>query len=148
MEIFLGSLHPRSEAGCHLILQVDGRSDTPGRIITRRPAGPKEALLAPHGQEDRYEWLREPVLAGGDLPGWKASLTIMAPRFVVGEHVRWNSEAGEVEGVIRKVHTRNVDFHGYTRHCSVDDPQYEIESDKTGHIAMHKGSALHRISDA
>lgn len=70
----------------------------------------------------------------------------MTQRFSVGDHVRWNSEAGEVEGVIQKVHTGDVDFHGYTRHCSEDDPQYEIKSDKTDHIAMHKGRALHRIS--
>jgi hypothetical protein len=27
-------------------------------------------------------------------------------------------------------------------HASKDDPQYEIKSDKTDHIAAHKGSAL------
>jgi hypothetical protein len=27
-------------------------------------------------------------------------------------------------------------------HASVYDPQYEIKSDKTDHIAAHKGSAL------
>jgi Hypervirulence associated proteins TUDOR domain len=27
-------------------------------------------------------------------------------------------------------------------HASGDDPQYEIRSDKSDHIAMHKGSAL------
>ncbi|OMI88381.1 hypothetical protein BSZ07_18340 [Streptomyces sp. M1013] len=31
---------------------------------------------------------------------------------------------------------------GRTRHCSADDPQYEIRSDKTDHVAMHKGEAL------
>ena len=25
-----------------------------------------------------------------------------------------------------------------------DDPQYEIKSDKTDHVAVHKGSALHK----
>ncbi|MDN5762579.1 MAG: DUF2945 domain-containing protein [Microlunatus sp.] len=28
------------------------------------------------------------------------------------------------------------------RRCSEDDPQYEITSDKTDHVAMHKGDAL------
>ncbi len=27
-----------------------------------------------------------------------------------------------------------------------DEPQYEIKSDKTDHIAMHKGTALHKIN--
>jgi len=33
----------------------------------------------------------------------------------------------------------------YTHHASADDPQYEIKSDKTDHVAMHKGTALHKI---
>jgi hypothetical protein len=32
-------------------------------------------------------------------------------------------------------------------HASADEPQYEIKSDKTDHIAMHKGSALRKLSD-
>ncbi|NEC69860.1 DUF2945 domain-containing protein [Streptomyces sp. SID9727] len=62
--------------------------------------------------------------------------------FAVGDHVRWNSEAGHVEGVITGKHTSDVEFKGRTRRCSKEEPQYEIKSDKTGHLAMHKGSAL------
>jgi hypothetical protein len=40
------------------------------------------------------------------------------------------------------VHAKNFDYKGYTYHASKDDPQYEIKSDKTDHIAVHKGSAL------
>ena len=47
--------------------------------------------------------------------------------------------------MIRAVHTRDVEFKGRTRRCSPDQPQYEIESDKTGHMAMHKGSALRKL---
>ena len=65
-------------------------------------------------------------------------------RFEVGDHVRWNSEAGHVTGRIVKVHTRNTGYKGHKRHASPEEPQYEIESDKTDHIAMHKGSALSR----
>jgi hypothetical protein len=64
--------------------------------------------------------------------------------FKVGDHVRWNSEAGHVGGTIVKVHVRDFDWHGYMHHCSADDPQYEIKSDKTDHVAVHKGSALHK----
>lgn len=63
-------------------------------------------------------------------------------RFKVGDHVRWNSEAGRVSGTIRKKHTKDFTFKGRTRHCSEDDPQYEIESDTTDHVAVHKESAL------
>lgn len=66
----------------------------------------------------------------------------MAKMFKIGDHVRWNSEAGHVSGVIIKVHTRDFDYKGYTHHASDADPQYEIKSDKTDHIAAHKGAAL------
>ncbi len=69
----------------------------------------------------------------------------MSRRFEVGDHVRWNSEAGHVSGTITKVHTSDFQWKGYTRHCSKDDPQYEIESDTTDHIAVHRGSALEKI---
>ena len=66
----------------------------------------------------------------------------MTHKFKIGDHVSWNSEAGHVSGKVIKVHTRNVEYKGYTHHSTVDDPQYEIMSDKTDHIAMHKGTAL------
>ena len=69
----------------------------------------------------------------------------MKRKFKVGDHVRWNSEAGRVSGRIIKVHTRDCDYKGYTHHASQDDPQYEIKSDRTDHIAMHKGSALRKV---
>ena len=66
----------------------------------------------------------------------------MAKRFKVGDHVTWNSEAGRVRGRIVKVHAKDVDYKGYVHHASSDDPQYEIKSDKTDHVALHKGTAL------
>jgi hypothetical protein len=69
----------------------------------------------------------------------------MAQKFKVGDHVSWNSEAGHVSGKIIKVHTADFNYKGYTHHATRDDPQYEIKSDKTDHIAAHKGSALKKI---
>jgi len=63
-----------------------------------------------------------------------------------GDHVSWNSEAGRVRGKITKVITSAVQFKGYTVHASADEPQYEIKSDTTDHIAMHKGSALKKLA--
>lgn len=64
------------------------------------------------------------------------------PQFSVGDHVSWNSEAGEVSGTITKIHDTDFNYKGHTRRASADNPQYEIKSDKTSHIAAHKGSAL------
>ncbi len=69
----------------------------------------------------------------------------MANKFKVGDRVRWNSEAGRVSGRIVKVHTRDVDYKGYTHHASKDAPQYEIKSDKSDHVALHKEAALTRV---
>jgi hypothetical protein len=66
-------------------------------------------------------------------------------RYKPGDHVSWNSEAGRVRGTITRVVTSEIEFKGYTVHASEDEPQYEIKSDKTDHIAMHKGSALTKL---
>jgi hypothetical protein len=71
----------------------------------------------------------------------------MSRKFKVGDHVGWNSEAGHVSGRIIKVHVRDTEYKGHPRHASQDEPQYEIKSDKTDHVAMHKGSALKKIGD-
>jgi hypothetical protein len=68
----------------------------------------------------------------------------MAMRLEIGDHVAWNSEAGYVTGTIVAVHTRDFLFKGYRHRASKEDPQYEIKSDKSDHIAAHKGSALER----
>ena len=66
----------------------------------------------------------------------------MAHDFKVGDHVEWNSEAGRVRGVITKKVVSDVRFKGYVHHATKDEPQYFIKSDKTDHIAIHKGAAL------
>ena len=71
----------------------------------------------------------------------------MAKRFKVGDRVSWNSEAGRVSGTISRVHTKDADYKGHTHHASPDEPQYEIKSSKTEHIAMHKGAALTKLDD-
>ena len=70
----------------------------------------------------------------------------MTAKYKVGDHVTWNSEAGHVSGTIIKVHTQDADYKGHTHHASKEEPQYEIKSSKTDHIAMHKGSALRKTS--
>jgi hypothetical protein len=66
----------------------------------------------------------------------------MPKTFKIGEHVRWNSEAGRVSGIIIKKITSDMNFKGYVHHASREAPQYLIKSDKTEHIAIHKGAAL------
>jgi len=66
----------------------------------------------------------------------------MERTFKAGDKVSWNSEAGRVSGTIIREHTSDFNYKGYTHHATKEDPQYEIKSDKSEHIAAHKGSAL------
>jgi hypothetical protein len=70
----------------------------------------------------------------------------MPVEFKRGDHVEWNSEAGFVRGTILQKVTKEIVFKGYKRHASKDEPQYIVKSDKTDHIAIHKGSALKRVT--
>ena len=69
----------------------------------------------------------------------------MTSDFQRGDHVEWNSEAGRARGTIQRKVIREITFKGYRRHASKEEPQYIIKSDKTDHLAIHKGSALKKI---
>ena len=69
----------------------------------------------------------------------------MTGAFKVGDYVMWNSEAGRVRGTIKRKVTSPITFKGYRVHASKAEPQYLIKSDKTDHLAMHKGSALKHV---
>lgn len=69
----------------------------------------------------------------------------MKKKFHIGDRVSWNSEVGRVRGTIKKILTRTMKFKTYTVHASADEPQYLLISEKTGHEAMHKGSALRKL---
>ncbi len=69
----------------------------------------------------------------------------MTHDFKVGDRVEWNSEAGRVRGTIKKRITSKIKFKTYTVQASKEAPQYLIKSDKTDHLAMHKGSALKKL---
>lgn len=68
--------------------------------------------------------------------------------FLPGDHVEWNSEAGRVRGVIIKKVVSDVTVNGYVHHASKEEPQYFIKSDRTDHVAIHKGQALTRVKAA
>ena len=69
----------------------------------------------------------------------------MAKTFKRGDHVEWNSEAGRVRGVIFKKVVSDVRIKGYVHHASKKEPQYIIKSEKTNHVAIHRGQALKHI---
>lgn len=66
----------------------------------------------------------------------------MSQSFKKGDAVTWNSEAGVIHGKITQVHHEPVEFMGKHRPASREEPQYEVKSDKTGHLALHHAGAL------
>src|ERR1051325_3524324 len=78
------------------------------------------------------------------IQGLKGGLA-MATDFKSGDHVERNSEAGRVRGTIEKKITSEITFKGYKVHASKEEPQFLIKSDKTDHMAMHKGSVLKKL---
>jgi hypothetical protein len=110
-----------------------------------RPSG----FSLPSGrQRRRAAWVT--FLKQGAFSGKQGRVSIggrIMPRtFKAGDHVEWNSEAGRVQGIVKEKVVSEITFKGYTVHASEKEPQYLIESEKTGHLAMHKGAALRKIA--
>ncbi len=67
----------------------------------------------------------------------------MADEFSKGDHVSWKSHGGEAEGTVQRKITEDTEAAGRKVKASSDDPQYEVESEKSGKSAVHKPGALH-----
>ena len=62
--------------------------------------------------------------------------------FKAGDPVKWEHSQGTTEGkVVRKL-TKPVSIKGHKVAASPDNPEYLVESDKTGARAAHKPDAL------
>lgn len=59
-----------------------------------------------------------------------------------GDDVTWKSHGNTVEGTVKKKITEDTEAAGRTVRASEDDPQYLVESDKSGKDAVHKPDAL------
>ncbi|MFF1919814.1 DUF2945 domain-containing protein [Streptomyces sp. NPDC058221] len=61
-----------------------------------------------------------------------------------GEQVSWSSHGHSASGKVEKKITKRAEVAGRTVDASEDEPQYEVESDKSGRRAVHKPTALRR----
>ena len=67
----------------------------------------------------------------------------MKTKFKIGDKVGWSSKAEEVLGTIIKIDLKVFNQKSYKHHGKgAEERLYEISSDKTDHIAAHKGSAI------
>ena len=68
----------------------------------------------------------------------------MADDIRKGDHVTWRSHGGQAQGTVVREITSDTEAAGRVVRASEDDPQYEVESEKSGGRAVHKASALHK----
>jgi len=64
--------------------------------------------------------------------------------FKHGDKVSWKSHGGEAVGKVIKKITTETDEGGRHVKASEDEPQYLVESEKSGGTAVHKPEALTR----
>jgi hypothetical protein len=66
----------------------------------------------------------------------------MADNLRKGDQVSWQSHGSEATGKVKKKITGDTEAAGRKVRASQDDPQYLVESDKSGGEAVHKPEAL------
>lgn len=66
----------------------------------------------------------------------------MAKSVKVGDKVEWDSSGGHSTGKVVKKVTKPMKIKGHKVAASPDNPEYLVESDKSGKQAAHKASAL------
>jgi hypothetical protein len=69
----------------------------------------------------------------------------MNKRLKKGDRVAWKSHGGEAVGVVERAITSDTEAAGRTVKASVDAPQYEVRSEKSGGRAVHKPGALRKL---
>ena len=64
--------------------------------------------------------------------------------FKAGDTVRWDHSQGTTEGKVVKTLTKPMQIKGHKVAASPDNPEYLVESGKTGARAAHKPTALRK----
>ncbi len=64
--------------------------------------------------------------------------------FEKGDRVTWRSHGGEAVGEVKRKITSDTVLAGRTVRASQGEPQYLVESEKSGGEAVHKPEALKR----
>jgi len=74
-------------------------------------------------------------------------IKIVSEEFKKGDKVEWKTSQGETTGVVQKKLTSPTDIKGHHVAASEDNPEYLVESDKTGKEAAHKPDALKKVEE-
>ena len=70
----------------------------------------------------------------------------MAKTLKTGDTVEWQTSQGKTSGTVKKKLTSKTKIKSHVVAASKSDPQYLVESKKTGAVAAHKPGALKKRS--
>ena len=66
----------------------------------------------------------------------------MPEKLKKGDQVEWNTSQGKTTGTIKKTLTSPTDIKDHHVAASKENPEYLVESDKSGKEAAHKSESL------
>ena len=69
----------------------------------------------------------------------------MTEKLNKGDRVEWDSRNGKTEGKVVKKLTEPMEIKGHHVAASKDNPEYLVESEKTGKQAAHKPDSLEKL---
>lgn len=72
----------------------------------------------------------------------------MTEEFKKGDRVKWDTSNGETVGEVKKKLTQPIDIKKHHVAASKEDPQYLVESEKTGKEAAHKPESLEKLKES
>ena len=66
----------------------------------------------------------------------------MAEKLKTGDKVEWETSQGKTSGTVKKKLTKPADIKGHHVAASANNPEYLVESERSGKEAAHKPAAL------
>lgn len=70
----------------------------------------------------------------------------LSNEFKPGDKVEWKSSQGKIQGTVKKKLTEPMEIKGHHVAATEAEPEYLVESDKTGKQAAHKPQSLKAIN--
>jgi hypothetical protein len=67
--------------------------------------------------------------------------------FKKGDAVEWETSQGKTQGEVKQKLTSPTEIKGHHVAASKENPEYLVESDKTGKQAAHKPESLKKVED-
>jgi hypothetical protein len=71
----------------------------------------------------------------------------MTDQLKKGDKVEWNTSQGKTSGEVKRKLTEPTDIKGHHVAASKENPEYLVESDKSGKEAAHKPESLKKVEE-